>query len=482
MTVNFYNASPTDHAFNRLGRGEKIVNVANTHRGTTIQTEITDFRNLYETQEEKEAEGVLTSGESYKSGNGAIFSVLQNTLQSSIIEQVDRDSTLTTKSLARALKDLIVQMYGAGSASAPDTALEKRGFTLAVTAGSGNTGDHVLISSKKAPDGLDNEYLFTETLKGTITSIAQAGTTSFTETLSIKGAPAENDRFSVDWPAGSGSTSSINSINPVTTGGGQLVTNGGFDTYTTANAPDDWTIVNGAAGTEILEETTLKFSGSSSVEFASDGSTLTLLRQKIYDPSNSINKVQAHDVLAIFFKYRQSAESVGSGTFTLRLVDGASTPAVINDDAGNALKIDIDTTSSGATAGFINQSAFFSLPKSLPSVVQVEIGYHTDPPDTGVLSYVDHLVVAKADQLYTAGPYVKLISGVTEAAVGDTQDLAITKNDDEGGSGRSTGLLQLAADRFWGIRTVTDPDDSTLTLRLPSVTDGSPEVPDTAIE
>lgn len=485
MAVNLYTGSPTvasDHVFNRLGRGEEIVNDVNDNRGTTIPAEVDDFTDLFEAQEQLEAEGIHRAGESYKIGNEGLLSAVRATLRNSLIEQVDRDATMDQKTLQRALKTIIVQMIGAGSKSAPTTAVEKRGWTVAASAGSGNTGDSVLIVSKQGPDAIDNEYLFAETIKGRVTSKTGQGTTTFTETLTVTGAPIQSNKFHIDWPAGSGVSTTLTSINPVGTGGTQLVTNGGFDTYTTANTPDDWTIVNGAAGTDILEETIEKFSGSSSVEFASDGSTLTLLRQKLFDPANSINKISAHEVLAVFFKYKQSAESTGSGTFTLRLVDGAASPAVINDDAGNALKIDIDTTASGATAAFINQSAFFNLPAVLPSVVQVEIGYHTDPPDSGILSYVDHLIVSKATELYRGGIWAQFISGVTEGSLEDTQDISVTKNDDEGGSGNSTGLLQLAADRFWDIGRLEDPDDPKLTLRIPSVTDGSPEIPDTAIE
>ncbi len=105
-------------------------------------------------------------------------------------------------------------------------------IALSVKDGSGNSLENVLAEDILV--GCDNSD------------------TSGSETFLAVGESAVTDKLSHLWPAGSGASISLSTIN----GSTNLLTNGDFETFTVTNTPDDWTLDTGAATTDFLEENT----------------------------------------------------------------------------------------------------------------------------------------------------------------------------------------------------------------------------------
>lgn len=88
------------------------------------------------------------------------------------------------------------------------------------------------------------------------------------------------------WPDGSTASTSINVIDPDVedTTTGNLLTNSNFETWTVANIPDDWTILVGAAGTDVKKNIAVPYDSSvACLEFDCDGSTLVSIAQTFAD-------------------------------------------------------------------------------------------------------------------------------------------------------------------------------------------------------
>jgi hypothetical protein len=241
MSVTLYNGSTG--LFDLLGKAFYAQGLINTSRGTTIPAAVIaildKFEGLTNTADlapiAAPVPGAITS---YKSGATSTIRTLQQYCRELTIGMVNADTRLSRKDLPTALTELIRQMR-AGSAS-----VDQSTVTVAVTPGT-NTGDAVLITSKKRGDGLLQENALADTITGTVT-----GTSDPTAALvTLTGTAAESDLLSSGWPLGSGARASL-SLTPAAS---SLLANGDFeDEDDTDNAPDDWIVSVGTIGTGVL--------------------------------------------------------------------------------------------------------------------------------------------------------------------------------------------------------------------------------------
>lgn len=179
------------------------------------------------------------------------------------------------------------------------------------------------------------------------------------------------------------------------------------------------TVTNGSTGGTYTPGTTTTgsthvYSGGKALEFDSNASQLTEIRQRVTNL-----KAQTSYAFNGWFK----VDSVpAAGVLTVDLYDGS---AVINDDAGTANSFTIDATA--LTTSWAAANGVFRLPRVVPPVVYLRIRISTAVSNTTSV-YIDHCAFGQAVELYAGGPCAALFAGADNFAVGDTFTIAVTNN------------------------------------------------------
>jgi hypothetical protein len=239
----------------------------------------------------------------------------------------------------------------------------------------------------------------------------------------------------VNWPGGSGASGTITMFDAGTQN--DLLTNGGFDTWTNASAAPDssWTAVVGTFGSTITRSSSNK-RGTYALALNSDGSTLLTFKQQL---SSSI--VRPNQVLLLNL-WAKIDTLDASGVVTFKLVDGAG--STISNDASTSQAYTRNTNGNIGTS-YTNISTAFQLPKVLPSTgVYLSIGFTTSPANSRVVTF--DLVGLKVGQsLYSGGPVFAGFSNATANALSDYSTLTIANN-------ATTNYWVKAVDRFFDMR------------------------------
>lgn len=432
--------------FTRIGKSGHALNLLNEFRGATGSIIATDLpTEVEDAMQEVDGDTMIIRGcyeqipsalASCLAGMGSLGNQLKSSSQSLLIEMADADNPLHERNVTYAAAELIKQMI------ANTETVQINAVTGTVTAGGSNVGTGKVLVSLLDGSGKTLEYAFAETIDITVTNNLTAGS----ESLAFMGEAAETDKLSWKWPAGSGCATSLTSVSSA--GGLSLLTNGGFETFTVSNTPDDWTLVAGSAGTEILSEASVIYVGTKALKIAG-AATNTQIKQ-------AITGLSSRTPYAVNFWCKCSG-SPAAGVLTVDLHDGSS---VINDETGTANSFTVTLTSLGTT--YVAKNAFFRLPEPVPAAVYLRFRLST-ALSAGTNLYIDEATFVAATQLYTAGPYVAAFSGAVGWSTDDTLSLAVTND--------YAGDLQMLAEKLW--------DLSSKGLILPS--GGSPTVADSLI-
>ena len=423
-----------DGLFTRLGRMGHVVSIVTSRLGGTaandFPTEVEDIMEEYDTQSvtiRATVDNLPDALVTFQSNSTAFLSAVRTAAQNTLIEMVYADNPQPNRNVADSLDELIRQMKSSAddvNASAP---------TESVVADAGNDGDGVLIASVTNGKGELMENVYAESVLVKISTNTTAGS----ETATCKGEDNKaTDKLAVDWPTGSGGSKTLTASNPASDG---FLTNGSFDAFTT-NTPDNWTIDTGAAGTDVLEETTTKYRGASALEYVGDASTLIAISQ-VLTTAGMLPLVP----YALSF-WAKVDVAPAAGTLIVDLWDGA---AVIADEESTNNSLSVDLTSIGTS--FVNQSAVFRLPDPLPAAITIRVRLSV-AISIGSSAFIDDMILGPAmTQLYTAGPYFSLISGATNFAVGDLFTTTI---------GNTQGAFQKLFNQFYNLPEKQLPSDS----------------------
>lgn len=326
----------------------------------------------------------------------------------------------SSTSIQQALEELIRQMI-ANSQSVPICTV---GATAAAVSGIVGTGQ-VVLSTKRA-DGRQADLTHVEVGNLTCTADAQGGTAvAAAEPWSFKGKyPAANPLF-YDWPAGSGGSQALTTIDSQLDNSGNLLTNSGFETFTVANTPDKWTLVTGTAGTHFFSEASVFHRGTKSLRLAGDGSSQHKLRQTFDDTTNgTTGKLLPTTAYAVAL-WIQKTSPMSGVTLNLKLVDGSN--ATVNDDQGtaNAFTFDVGGVAEDA---WVTVSGTFRTPKLLPSTLKLEISISGTAITNLENVYLDSLALGRHTALYTGGPLAAMFAGATSWKLADRYTITTTNN------------------------------------------------------
>ena len=246
MAVNLYDAVNLNGLFNSLGKVFKAQADINTSRGTTIPTDVLSVVDYFEKITQTAGLSTVITPvpgaiAAYQSGAAGAVATLQRYAQSLVVQMVADDATQTDRTLATALRAIITQM------KTTSQTLDASAVTVTVTAGGSNASDAVVLHSKRRGDGLTQENALAETLTAAVSGVGRTAGVAVTSTPKASGALGQ------DWPGGSGVS---RSLVPVDAESGGVVSNGGFEAWTTTNVPDGWLVTVGVPGTTIFRTVT----------------------------------------------------------------------------------------------------------------------------------------------------------------------------------------------------------------------------------
>jgi hypothetical protein len=368
-----------------------------------------------------------------------------------LISQIQRYQAFTPSSSVPTALGILIQYMAANSftINKPTIALDS-----AITPNANNIGTPTCAISFINPYGDQQDMCFTEIAPGLISKCVNANT-PYAETFTVTGQPYVQPT-SYLYPQGSGANTSVQVCNAA--GSIQnLITDGGFAQWTMTNTPVQYTIITGAAGTQILQGTTgagLR-TGTTSLQIVNtDNSTVTQLKQAV-----TLQPLTVY-AFCVFLKL-STLDTTNTGRFQVALVDGSSSAGTIIQNAGgwavspaNNAVVDTIDGSAGIGTSYKAFTGFFQTPRQLPSTgTFLRFGWSI-APGTHLTCNVDLLSLVPATLLYQGGPYFAMFSGLTPSAVNDyfTIPIQSTITTVSGSSQTGTSNFVIALDMMFNLR------------------------------
>jgi hypothetical protein len=270
-----------------------------------------------------------------------------------------------------------------------------------IAAVSGNTGNGSLVASKVDALGRDAETSISEVVRFTCTLDSYDGGTAGGEQFSVVGYPEINPETYGTRGNGNGPTLSV-----LNEGGGNIPTNAGFDTFSTANTPDSWDIDapgSGGPGTVIFSEaSTVYTAGGMALKLQGNSSTATVtLSQTIASRLDPLTRYVGG------VRLRKGAGTFAAGsTLTIRLTNGTTHHVLYSADP------------STLTTSYVLHHAFVSTGEEVSSAYELQITWTSA---SGVAStgqiFIDDLAFGEAYEF--GGIFYGLFRGSTNYTVGD---------------------------------------------------------------
>lgn len=422
----------------------------------TIDTQIAAIVDAHTPEQEKYYDGIQQLRNAAVSAQQQLLVGLQAQAAAELIAIVNADNPQPDLTLTTALNEFIRQMY------ADSETVMRCVVGATVTATAGNIGSPTILCSTTGRFGRPQEYAIEENLVATVTGDAAgngAGGTAGQEPIQIVAPIAGQHKLAENWPQGSGSSTTVNIINPNVSAGANLLTNSNFENYS-GTTPDNWVITVGNSS-DVKKSTSPTFGDQSAfaIQFVGDGATLFAIVQEFNSGAGTTAALRPATVYGVNFWLNQDVVPA-AGVLALELID--STGAILNDDEGNPMSASRSLPALAALT-WINCGGFFRTPTNLPTTgVKLRIRAST-AISAGTKVNVDFGAMGIATQLYPSGPYVIAFRGEADPIFGDNWTIAIT-------NGRE-GQFQTWFERNF--------DMTTLGLILPS--DAAPTIPENLI-
>jgi len=273
-----------------------------------------------------------------------------------------------------------------------------------------NDSNAELIVGLRDGEGRTLENALDEQIQVSASSTSTAGSESFNVNGEMTDA---TDPLSVYWTDGSNASGSISMLDPTDD---NALSNGNFESFTTTDTPDDWTISVGAAGSTVKEE-----SGANAYRGADEDDSTAMCLEIDSDGATLVTLTQAVTGMEAWTNYPVSCRLAvdvvpAAGTIVLELVDGNS--SVINDEEGNANQLSINVATANTT--FEAFTTTFRLPSPVPTTVTFRVRTSV-AVSSGTSVFIDDVFLgtSEMEQLYDGGPYLAIVRGSTDAGEED---------------------------------------------------------------
>lgn len=213
-----------------------------------------------------------------------------------------------------------------------------------------------------------------------------------------------------DWhQEGSGPGPGLQTANAAT-----LLQNLSFESFSVANTPDSWTIVVGAAGTDIYQETTAAnvFRGSSAIRFTGTGAIQPSIKQAF-----TVSQLFGRRRYLCTIQAFKGGAAPGAGNLTIKLTGTGYS-------AAGSEQININLTTLGANYG--RYSFYVNLPAAVPSDLALSIAITGANLANGANIYLDSMTFSPV--VYHGGINAQVIAGSTPWTKGDRLSWAVSSN------------------------------------------------------
>lgn len=348
-----------------------------------------------------------------------------------LIDSVTTNDPLIPATVEACLIELVDQMKN------DNETVQKIANTVTVSDPSGlNIVRVALVNS----DGGINQHTIAEKIRLEVTSDSfTGGTAAGNETLTVIAKDAAADVFNYDYPAGSGSTVTLERTNMnASASEGNSVANGNFNLFDidTPTIPNNWNAITsyGVAGTNwLISSNGLKIQNLASVRLQQDISS----------------SVRAKNVYHVHFRFKLNSSVVlSSGSITVDLVDSSGNTMVDNSNAYLAKSVLFSSIDLANLGVYQDVDATFVVGSKTPSTVFLRIMCNgTD--QTGVTVELNRLVLTEMQKLYDGGPYISLLGLDSDTLyTGQRIDITITKSLDGAGA-FTNNTFQVLFDRLF---------------------------------
>lgn len=361
-------------------------------------------------------------------------------ISSSVLVRMVQTDVPSINSLPAALTELIRQMDAAAQS------VKASAVTITPTALTTNVGTGVLVTTTKRGDGRVQENTVAETLRLSCTADSYTGNvTAGEENFTLQGAPQKVGLWEDTYPTGSNAQSATTVNNPDSDAQstGNVLTNGDFEDWT-SSAADNWQIGGGSSwGTEVLEDTTNPFRGTSDAKWVASANN-TFIYQQFSDSANGTSaSLTPLTSYAINLWLRKESGTISAGVLTVELVDGSGT--VINDEQGVANSFTVTLTA--LTTSYVAYNGVFRIPNVPPSTVRLRLRLSTALAGANFL--MDDVCMARVTGAYAGGFGYALFAGASPFVAGDGWNI-VTTNDRGGASYLAT--FQALFDRLFDMK------------------------------
>lgn len=424
--------SATGNLFNRLGKCGLLIK-------QMMLNQVAQFPNLVSVdtglvaQFNAESDIQALIGSSYISqlNSDGIGGISQSVADQTINRMIFRDNprinlTLTSSNTQACIFEIIRQMKVEQA-----TILQLTVASTPVTVS--NPGPHftgngngILVTSTVRPsDGLILQNIFAEQVQALCTSDSYIGNAvAGNETITFTGTGGVG-LFDFNWPLGSDASITFSAIDgSANNTSDNIMKNSGFDTWTVADTPNNWTIVTGTPGTNIFEEETIIYGSSgNAIRFLGDGATVINIKQQFDNSSTgtagSLDPLTQYSVC--LFMRRDGVAA--AGTLVVDLIDGGNNVLMDANGTNNTFSIDLSTLSTNYAA----YTGAFRTPLVLPAAMYIRLR-QTVPYTSGRSFYLDRMGFGEMSQLGTHQVFLSAHSGSVNWTQGDWGSITNTNS------------------------------------------------------
>lgn len=420
-------ASATGNLMNRWGKCGLLLSSMRTQQLAQLQN-MTNTSTGAVAQFDNESDIQALIGGSYigaLTGPESVAGIASQVAQATANRMVFRDNpqigqTLTQGNVAISINEIIRQMKIAGATV----------LAMTVTAVPGDfigTGNGVAVCSVRRPfDGVVMENSFAESVLYRCTQDSYSGgATAGNEGFQITGDGSQDDFFAFNWPLGSNALQEIFAINgDANLSQGNVLNNSGFADWA-GNVPDHFTLVTGTAGTDILEESSIIYTGGASLHFVGDGVTEVELKQQFASAAGSLVTLNPQQQFSVTVFARGGASPASAGVLEIALVD--ENDDIINDAGSPGIPNSFTIDLTALNTVFTPFTGVFRTPVITPDEMYLRIK-QTTPLSGGDSVYLDKLGMGLMTQLYTSGPFFSSHSGSIPFVANDQCTVPVTNS------------------------------------------------------
>ena len=289
-----------------------------------------------------------------------------------------------------------------------------------VAAAAGNTGNGTVLVARTSVEGDAAEFLFAEDIE--LRCIADARSDpalAGLELFDVRGEPAVAS-LDPDWPKGSGAHFTTRCagthVDASRKPGANMLVNSGFEVFTVTNKPDNWVVVVGTVGSDILEIATA-FRDSKAVKFINSSTGVPEITQAFDDPAAGTSaRLVPKAVYGLSIHLRRDTAGL-TGTLEVKIADDTGDIVIATVDLSTLTDTYVRFTATGNLFRAVNGTA--------KAYIKVTVAM---PAGEGF--YADAFTVARMVPVTPLGPHLLVLPGSTDWETDDVLTVTMVNNNE----------------------------------------------------